>query len=43
MKHSIFYSNSKPGAIINESDIDNVFESIYGAIISKTQKSLLDY
>ena len=32
-----FYSHSKAETIINESDIDNVFESIYAAIISNVQ------
>ena len=37
---STFNSNSKAKTIINERDIDNVFESIYSAIISDIQKSL---
>ena len=37
---STFYSNSKTEAIINESDIDDVFESIYSIIISNIQKYL---
>ena len=41
-----FYSNAE--IIINQSDIDDVFESIYTTIISNIQKSLgkmfrLDY
>ena len=35
----MFYSNSKAEIIINESDIDYVFESIYTTIISNIQKS----
>ena len=38
--YSTFYSNSKAETIINESDIDDVFESIYSTIISNIQKSL---
>ena len=38
--YSIFYSNSKAETIIYESDIDDVFESIYSTIISNNQKSL---
>ena len=36
----IFNSNSKAETIVNESDVDNVFESIYSTIISNIQKSL---
>ena len=39
-KHSTFYSNSKAETIINESNIDDEFESIYSTIISNIQKSL---
>ena len=39
-KYNTFYSNSKAETIINESDIDNVFESIYCKIISNIQKSI---
>ena len=39
-KCSIFYSNSKAETVINESDIDDVFESIYIATISNIQKTL---
>ena len=35
-----FHSSSKAEIIINESEIDDVFESIYSAIISNIQKSL---
>ena len=39
IKHyNIFYSISQAEAIINESDIDDVFESVYRTIISNTQK-----
>ena len=37
---STFYSSSKVETIINESDIDNLFESVDSAIISNIQKSL---
>ena len=37
-KYNTFCSNSKAETIINESDIDDVFESIYG--ISNLKKSL---
>ena len=33
-----FYSNSKVEIIINESDIDDVFQSIYTTIITNMQK-----
>ena len=36
-KYDNFYSNSKAEIIINDSDIDNVFESIYTTIISNMQ------
>ena len=39
-KYSTFYSNPKAETFINESDIDDVFESIYSTIISSMQKSL---
>ena len=39
-KFDNFYSSSKAQIIINESDIDNLFESIYSMIISNKQKSL---
>ena len=39
-KYDIFYSNTKAETIINESDIDDVFESTYSMIISNIQKSL---
>ena len=34
------YSNQKAETVINESDIDNVFESIYTTIISNIQEYL---
>ena len=40
IKHGTFYLHSKAETIINESGIDNVFESIYTTIIAKIQKSL---
>ena len=39
-KYEAFYSHTKAETIINESDIDNVFKSIYTTIISNIQKSL---
>ena len=36
--YNTFYSRSKAEKVINESDIDNVFESIYTTIISNMQK-----
>ena len=35
-----FYSHSKPETIFNESDIDDIFESIYTTVISNIQISL---
>ena len=35
-----FYSNSKAETIINETDIDNVFKSIYTIVITNIEKSL---
>ena len=35
---TFFYSPSKAEKIINESDIDDVFESVYTTIISNIQK-----
>ena len=40
-KYDTFYSNSKAEIIINEKDIDDVFESIYTTITSLIQKSLV--
>ena len=36
--YNTFYSQSKAEKVINESDIDNVFESIFTTIISNMQK-----
>ena len=38
--HCIFCPNSKVKTITNESDIDNLFKSIYSSVISKIKKSL---
>ena len=40
IKFDNFHSSSKAETLINESDIDDVFESIYSTVISNTQKSL---
>ena len=37
-RHSNFYSNLKSETTIKESDIDNLFESIYITILSNIQK-----
>ena len=39
-KYNTFYSNSNAELVINKSDIDDVFESIYIRIISNIQKYL---
>ena len=39
-KYDNFYSSSKAEIIINESDSENVFKSIYTTIIANIQKSL---
>ena len=39
-KYDSYYSQSKAETIINESDIDDIFESIYTTILSNIQKSL---
>ena len=39
-KYDTFYSNSKAEAIINASDIDDVFESTYTTITTNIQKPL---
>ena len=39
-KYDDFYSSSKAEIIINESDIENVFKSIYTTITANIQKSL---
>ena len=36
-KYDTFYSSSKAEIIINETDIDDVFQSIYTTIISNMQ------
>ena len=38
-----FYSSSKAEIIINESDIDDVFQSIYTIIIANMQNVLESY
>ena len=40
-KCGTFYSNSKTEIIINEWDINDIFESIYAIITSNLQKSLV--
>ena len=40
IKYHTFYSNSKSEIIINESDTDDVFQSIYTTIISNIQNSV---
>ena len=39
-KNSTFCLNSKVGTVINKSDIDNAFESIYNTILLNKHKSL---
>ena len=39
-KYHNFYSSSKAEIIINESNVENVFKSIYTIIIANTQKSI---
>ena len=39
-KYDNFYSSSKAEIIINESDIDDVFQSIYTTIITNIKKTL---
>ena len=39
-RYKNFYLSSNADIVINESDIDNVFQSIYTAIITNIQKSL---
>ena len=39
-KYNTFYTNSKAEIFINESNIDDVFKSIYNAVILNIQKSL---
>ena len=38
-KYGTFYSSSKSEIVINESDIDDVFQSIYTTVITNIQKS----
>ena len=38
--YSTFYWKSKAEAIINESDIDDIFDSIYSTILSDMQRYL---
>ena len=40
IKQTQTYSHLKANIVINKSDIDDVFESIYTTIISNIQKSL---
>ena len=39
-KYDTFYSHSKAETVTDESDIDDVFQSVYTTIISNIQKSL---
>ena len=39
-KYDTFYSNAKGEIVINESDIDDVFQSIHITVISVIKKSL---
>ena len=39
-KHDAFYSSSKADITINESDSDDVFQSLYATIISNIQRYL---
>ena len=39
-KYDNFYSSSKAEIVINESDFEDVFQSVYTTIITNTQKSL---
>ena len=43
IKYDNFYSSSKAEIIINESDIDDVFQSIYTSYIIYTKIFKLDY
>ena len=42
-KYDNFCSSSKAEIIINESDINDAFQSIYTTVITNTQKSLVKY
>ena len=39
-KYDNFYSSSKAGILVNESEIDDVFKSIYTTVIVNIQRSL---
>ena len=39
-QYETFYSHSKAEIIVNEGDIDGIFESIYTKVISNIQNSL---
>ena len=39
-QYETFYSHSKAEIIVNEGDIDGIFESIYTKVISSIQNSL---
>ena len=39
-QYETFYSHSKAEIIVNESDIDGIFESIYTKVITSIQNSL---
>ena len=39
-QYETFYSHSKAEIIVNESDIDDIFESIYTKVISSIQNYL---
>ena len=39
-KYDTFFSISKAGIVINESDIDDVFQLIYTTVIQNMRKSL---
>ena len=38
--YNAFYSNSKAETVVTESDIDDVFKSVYTTILLNTHKSL---
>ena len=42
-KYDTFYLNSKAKVIINECDLDDVFQSIYTTVVSNIQISLGKY
>ena len=43
IKYDTFYLNSKAKVIINECDLDDVFQSIYTTVVSNIQISLGKY